>query len=197
MVNNAKTSCQVGNTVRYCLSVNDDKGKNVLANGPGETDLKFYNNTIVGSQVFDMQNLFDSYVVNNIIVVTDGYRLNTSIKPSQYKGSVIGNNCYYNCVSAANSGAKFNTLPGFSGTDMTDPASFTLSKDSPLIGAGVKVPGADCALDFFGNEIKSVNIGCYGGEGTDTPYTREPVLKKIVRFFRNLFFMIKGLLESI
>ena len=197
MVNNAKTSRQTGNTVRYCLSVNDDKGKNVLANGPGETDLRFYNNTIVGSQVFDMQNIFDSYVVNNIVVVTDGYRLNTSIKPSQYKGSVIGGNCYYNCTSAANSGAKFNTLPGFSGADFSDPASFTLSKDSPLIGAGVAVPGDDCTLDFFGNEIKRNNIGCYGGEGTDAPYTREPVFQRLVRFFRNLYFMLKGLLSAI
>ena len=197
MVNNAKTSRQVGNTVRYCLSVNDDKGKNVLAGGPGETDLRFYNNTIVGSQVFDMQNIFDSWVVNNIVVVTDGYRLNTSIKPSQYKGSVIGNNCYYNCTSAANSGVKFNTLPGFSGEDFADPASFTLSKDSPLIGAGVAVPGDECTLDFFGNEIKSVNIGCYGGEGTDTPYSREPLFQKLVRIFRNLYHMIKGLLDSI
>ncbi len=197
MVNNAKTTMQTGNTVRYCLSVNDDKGKNVLAGGPGEKDLRFYNNTIVGSQVFDMQNIIDSRVVNNIIVVTDGYRLNTSIKPSQYKGSVIGNNCYYNCVSAANSGAKFNTLPGFSGEDFSDAASFTLSKDSPLIGAGVAVPGDDCTVDFFGNEIKSVNIGCYCGEGTDTPYTREPVFQKVIRFFRNLFYMIKGLIDSI
>ena len=197
MVNNAKTSRQVGNTVRYCLSVNDDKGKNVLAGGPGETDLRFYNNTIVGSQVFDMQNIFDSWVVNNIIVVTDGYRLNTSIKPSQYKGSVIRNNCYYNCTSAANSGAKFNTLPGFSGTDFTDPASFTLSKSSPLIGAGVAVPGDDCTLDFFGNEIKKANIGCYCGDGTDAPYKREPLFRKFIRMFRNLYFMIKGLLSSI
>ena len=197
MVNNAKTSPQVGNTVRYCLSVNDDKGKNVLAGGPGETGLRFYNNTIVGSQVFDMQNIFDSYVVNNIVVVTDGYRLKTSIRPSQYKGSVIGNNCYYNCVSAANAGAKFNTLPGFSGADFADPASFMLSKDSPLIGAGVAVPGDDCTLDFFGNEIKSANIGCYGGAGTDAAYQRESAFRKFIRLFRNLFFMIKGLLESI
>ena len=197
VANNAKTSPQQGNVVRYCLSVNDDKGRNALTQGPGESGLLFYNNTIVGSQVFDMQNIYDSYFVNNIIVCKEGYRLNTSIKPSQYRGSVIAANCYYNCFSAANAGAKFNTFPGFSGTDAADPASFTLSKDSPLIGAGVKVPGDDCTVDFFGNEIVSANIGCYGGAGTDAAYVKEPLVKKFIRFFRNLIEMITGILSNI
>ena len=194
VVNNAKTSPQVGNTVRYCLSVNDDKGRNKLTQGPGEQSLMFYNNTIINSQRFDMDNLFDSYFVNNLIVLQEGYRLNPTLDPASYKGSVLANNCYYNCISGLITGTKFNTIPGFSGAGPA-PEDFMLSKDSPLIGAGYALQD-DCATDFFGNAIVSCNIGCYGGAGTDAPYRREGVFTKIARFFRCLFAMLRNRLEG-
>lgn len=195
VVNNAKTSPQKGNVVRYCLSVNDNKGRNALTGGPGETGLMFYNNTIINSQRFDIDSIFDSYFVNNIIVFEDGYRLNPELNPASYRGSVIKGNCYYNCVSGLITGTKFNTVPGFSGTDYADPESFTLSKDSPLIGSGYAIED-DCELDFFGNKIESRSIGCYCGEGTDAPYKRENIFEKIGRFFLNVFQMIRNAFEG-
>ena len=192
VVNNAKTSPQQGNVVRYCLSVNDDKGRNVVSGGPGERGMLFYNNTIINSQRFDINNLFDSYFVNNIIVLKDGYRLNPNLDPKAYSGSVIKGNCYYNCISGLLTGTRFNTNPGFSGVDAADVASFTLSNCSPLIGTGYDLAQDDCAVDFFGNEIVSRNIGCYGGSGTDAPYRPELPFSKLVRFLRCIFMMIKN-----
>ena len=193
VVNNAKTSAQVGNVARYCLSVNDGKGRNRLTGGPGERGLMFYNNTIIGSQRFDTDGIYNSYFVNNIIVLQDGYRLNPTLLLFKHRGSVIAGNCYYNCISGLLTGTRFNTIPGFSGTDETSPASFMLSKDSPLIGAGVSLPSDDCTVDFFGNPIVSRNIGCYGGTGTDTPYKAESIFTKLARFFRNLFHVVQNL----
>ena len=192
MCNNAQSSRQVGNVVRYCLSVNDDRGRNKLASGAGEENMLFYNNTIVGSQRFDLDNIYDSYFVNNIIVMRDGYRLNTDFNTYYRDGNVIADNCYYNCPTDVQAGTKFNTVPGFSAANATDPASFTLSKASPLIGAGTEVPGDDCETDFFGNSVVRQNIGCYGGAGTDAPYQRETLPAKLARFFRNLLDMIKN-----
>ena len=192
MCNNAQSSRQVGNVVRYCLSVNDDKGRNKLASGAGEENMLFYNNTIVGSQRFDLDNIYDSYFVNNIIVMKDGYRMNTDFNTYYRDGNVIADNCYYNCVTDVQAGMSFNTTPGFSGADETDIASFTLSKDSPLIGAGRVVPEDDCVTDFFGNEIVSRNIGCYGGAGTDAKYQRETLFARLARFFRTLLDMLRN-----
>ena len=186
MCNNAQTSRQKGNVVRYCLSVNDDRGRNKLAGGAGEEGMLFYNNTIVGSQRFDLDNIYDSYFVNNIIVMRDGYRMNTDFNTYYRDGNVIADNCCYNCFTDVQAGIKYNTVPGFSGADETDPASFTLSKDSPLIGAGYALGFDDCTTDFFGNEIFSRNIGCYSGTGTNAKYQRETLFAKLARFFRML-----------
>lgn len=183
MCNNAKTSPQVGNVVRYCLSVNDNKGRNKLCSGPGEKEMLFYNNTIVGSQRFDFDGLYDSYFVNNIIVMEDGYRLNTDLAAYFTNGNVISDNCYYNCVSGLLAGTKYNTLPGFTGMDAEDPDSFTLCTGSPLIGTGYRMDDS-CAEDFFGNPIESCNIGCYMGKGTNAPYQRETMIEKLFRIFR-------------
>lgn len=191
MCNNAKTSPQVGNVVRYCLSVNDNKGRNKLCSGPGEKEMLFYNNTIIGSQRFDFDGLYDSYFVNNLIVMADGAHLNTDLAAYFTNGNVISNNCYYNCISGPLSGAKMNIKPGFSGEDAADPLSFTLSAASPLIGAGYAIED-DCTLDFYGNEIESRNIGCYAGTGTDTPYRPESPFAKILRDFRWLISFLRA-----
>ena len=183
MCNNAKTSPQVGNVVRYCLSVNDNKGRNKLCGGPGEKEMLFYNNTIIGSQRFDFDGLYDSYFVNNIIVMEDGYRLNTDLAAYFTNGNVISDNCYYNCVSGLLAGTKYNTVPGFTGTDAEDPASYTLCAGSPLIGTGYRMDDG-CTEDFFGNPIESCNIGCYMGTGTSAPYQRETLIEKLFRTVR-------------
>jgi hypothetical protein len=65
-----------------------------------------------------------------------------------------------------------------------------LSKDSPLIGAGVAVNDG-VSTDFFVNEIASANIGCYGGTGTDTEYKGETFIEKFIRTIRDILSTLK------
>ena len=191
MCNNAKTSAQVGNTVRYCLSVNDNKGRNKIAAGPGEREMRFYNNTIVGSQRFDFDGLYDSYFVNNIIVMESGFRLNTDLAVSLTNGNVIKNNCYDNCVAGPLAGAAFNRDPVFAGTDPADPASFRLSEHSPLIGKGLPIDGAD-TLDFYGNPVESANIGCYCGAGAESENRGARLCERLIVKLRWLTDLIRN-----
>ncbi len=173
-----------GNTVRYCLSVNDNKARSTTAVGAcGEHNFSFYNNTIVNSGEFQFKNLYDSYIANNIIVMQDGATFAYDVDPS--RGNVFENNCYYNAMNPLVDMGAMNTVPGFAGTDYSDPESFRLSEDSPLIGAGVEIEGVD--TDFFGEKIESANIGCYGGKGTDEEYRGESIIEKIIRMIRNFF----------
>ena len=168
-----------GNTVRYCLSVNDNGGRTTTAVGAqGEHNFSFYNNTIINCGEFQFKNLFNSYIANNIIVPADGATF--AYDPDPSRKNVFENNCYYKVMTPLVDLGAMNTVPGFSGTDYSDINSFMLSKDSPLIGAGVKVDGAP-STDFFGNEITSANIGCYGGTGTDAEYKGENIIVKIIR----------------
>lgn len=81
---------------------------------------------------------------------------------------------------------SMNTVPGFAGADTDDIYSYVLSADSPLIGAGVEIDDG-LTTDFFGNEITSNNIGCYGGNGVDVEYKGETKIEKLMRTIRNLF----------
>lgn len=167
------------NTVRYCLSVNDNGGRATTAVGAcGEHNFSFYNNTIVNCGEFQFKNLYNSYIANNIIVPVQGATF--AYDPDPSRGNVFENNCYYGVMSPIVDVFSMNTLPGFSGTRSSDPASFKLSADSPLIGAGVRVDDG-LSTDFFGEEIESANIGCYGGKGTDSKYQRELIIEKIIR----------------
>ncbi len=173
-----------GNTVRYCLSVNDNGARSTTAVGScGEHEFSFYNNTIVNCGEFQFKNLFDSYIANNIIVTADGATFAYDVDPS--RNNVFENNCYYNVINPLVDLGAMNTLPGFAGDDYSDPNSFMLSADSPLIGTGVKIDGVE--KDFFGNPIESNNIGCYAGTGTDAPYEGENIIEKIIRLIRNFF----------
>ncbi len=183
-----------GNTVRYCLSVNDNGARSTTAVGAcGEHNFSFYNNTIINCGEFQFKNLYDSYIANNIIVPMQGATFAYDVDPS--RNNVFENNCYYNVMNPLVDICAVNTLPGFAGTDYSDPASFMLSADSPLIGAGVATPGVD--TDFFGNAIESNNIGCYAGTGTDTEYEPEGLFEKIIRIIRNIFETIKHEIEVI
>lgn len=184
MCNNPNYSGHHGNTVRYCLSVNDNKGRAASAVGAcGEHNFSFYNNTIINCGDFHFRNIYDAYVANNIIVPMSGATFAYNFEPS--RNNVFENNCYYNAINPLVDIGSVNTLPGFAGTDYSDPASFMLSADSPLIGAGVATPDVD--TDLFGNSIESNNIGCYAGKGTDTEYKPEGFFEKIIRIIRNIF----------
>ena len=102
------------------------------------------------------------------------------------KGNKISNNCYYNVMTPLVDLTSLNTKPGFASDDINDIMSFVLSKDSPLIGAGMEIEGAP-TTDFFGNEITSNNIGCYGGNGVDVPYQAETKFEKLFRMIKNIF----------
>ena len=183
-----------GNTVRYCLSVNDNGGRSTTAVGAsGEHNFSFYNNTIVNCGEFQFKNLYNAYIANNIIIPQDGATFAYDIDSS--RGNVFENNCYYNVMSPLVDLGAMNTVPGFSGTDYSDVNSFKLSKDSPLISAGTAVNGIE--KDFFGEIIQSSNIGCYGGTGTDTEYEPENIIEKIIRTIRNIFETLKHEIEVI
>lgn len=183
MVNNAKFAPQKGNTVRYCLSVNDGIGSSRLASGAGEENLSFYNNTIVNCGLFDFSKMSNSLVVNNIIIPRYGYKLYCDTEDAFGKGNTISNNCYYNGFNPICEPFAMNTLPGFAGTDYTDADSFRLAKNSRLIGAGVEVED-DLTVDFYGEPIVSNNIGCYGGEGVDTEGEVSNLFKDLINWFK-------------
>lgn len=174
------------NTVRYCLSVNDNGGRSRLSANPGEHGLKFYNNTIVNCADFYMIDMYDSVIANNIIVPADGYVVVCDAADYFRDGNVFAGNCYYNTVNPFCDLFSKNTVPGFVGNDLTSLESFMLSADSPLIGTGVEVEGNDLTTDIFGNKITGNNIGCYGADGEDTEYEGENFIEKIIRFFKDV-----------
>lgn len=185
MVNNAKQLSQYGNTVRYCLSVNDNKGRSVIASGAGEENFSFYNNTIINCGEFRMDNLTDSLVANNIIVPTLGQKIYIEdFTKEMLTSNVFAGNCYYNCFTPIIDPFAKNTLPGFVGGEGAE--AYMLVKGSPLIGAGYEIPDDDCTQDFFGNPITGNNIGCYGGKGENGSYQEEDLLAGIVRIVRQI-----------
>ncbi len=184
---------QHNNTIRYCLSVNDNVGRNSIGGSGGEYGLKFYNNTIVNSAGFSMNQTYDSYFVNNIITgdcTCDFYWTRKNVDDStgekvvhEYSG-VFSNNCLWGtCVPIV---AKNNYIcnPRFAGTDETDTESFRLAENSRLIGKGIDMEDG-VKNDFFGNEIESINIGCYGGTGEG---------KAPIRFFDSVYRVLNSII---
>lgn len=195
MCNNPNYSGQHGNTVRYCLSVNDNGGRSTTAVAScGEHDFKFYNNTIINSGEFQIKNLYDSLFVNNIICPADGATIAYDLDPS--RNNIISNNCYYKVLTPFIDIFSMNTVPGFVGDDYSDYMSFEISKNSPLIGAGYDIDD-DCKTDFFGNEIAGNNIGCYAGEGADAEYNGESFFEKLIRTICDIFETVKHEIDVI
>lgn len=174
------------NTVRYCLSVNDNGGRSRLSVNPGEHGLKFYNNTIVNCADFYMIDMYDSVIANNIIAPAEGCVVVCDAADYFRDGNVFAGNCYYNTVNPFCDLGSKNTVPGFVSSNLTSIESFMLSADSPLIGAGIEVEGNDLTTDIFGNEITGNNIGCYGADGEDSEYEGENFAEKIIRLIRNI-----------
>ncbi len=183
IVNNAKKEPQKNNTVRYCLSVNDNKGRSSLASGNGEDNFKFYNNTIINSGEIQFYHLTNSLIANNIFAATDGDPMNCTLKDELTAGNTYSNNCYYNTLNLLCDPLAMNTDPGFATAELIE--AYQLAINSPLIGKGMKIEDG-LTTDFFGNEIKSNNIGCYMGEGEEPEVATENIFMKLVRIIRNL-----------
>jgi hypothetical protein len=184
MCNNANYSGQHGNTVRYCLSVNDNAGRTRMSTSAGEYNFKFYNNTIINCNDFHMFDLHDSLVVNNIIIPKRGCVISYDLSKNAIWHNTFSNNCYYNCMTPLIDIFAKNDVPGFTGGSGTD--AYTLAMGSPLIGTGYKINDG-LTEDFFGNEITSCNIGCYGGSGTNASYEAENQYHKLGRIIRQIF----------
>lgn len=187
MCNNANYSGQHNNTVRYCLSVNDGPYRNKTSPPAGEYGFKFYNNTIINCGEFQITHLYDSLFVNNIIIPIDGCKIYYENDQILESDTIYSNNCYYNCPNPWFDAFSKNTLPGFVGGEGYE--AFMLAKNSPLIGCGYEVDD-DLTVDFFGNEITDANIGCYAADGENVEAERENIFEKIVRFFRQLYYII-------
>ncbi len=180
---------QAGNTVRYCLSVNDNQGRNSMASGSGEVDYRFYNNTIVNGPELHFVNVMSGFVANNIFTFKPGYYTYYNDKNINNKTDYM-NNCYYMCVNPPFDLLSMNTKPDFVGTDMSDINSFKLVKGSKLIGAGVDAAEVEnmeqMEYDFFGEKITSDNIGCYGGDGVEGELNRYTIFDRIADCFKVL-----------
>jgi len=161
------TNCPAGddyrraNTVRYCLSVND----NVLDSGGAfyqspETDLLFYNNTLVNCGDFRFKNYDRATIINNIFWM----KSSCSVSYSTERTYRLGNNCYYNTYTPMFDLDALNRNPGFVGADFSDKNSFALKPDSPCYRAGATL-GDMGLVDFFGNPTGSIHsIGCFDAD---------------------------------
>ncbi len=183
MCNNAKTIPQQNNTVRYCLSVNDNKGRSAMASGNGEDNFRFYNNTIINSGEIQFYHLTNSLIANNIFVADNGAPMNCTLEDEITAGNTYSNNCYYNTLNLMCDPLAMNTDPGFAAAELIE--AYQLAINSPLIGKGMEIDDG-LTTDFFGNEIVSNNIGCYMGEGEEPEVKTENIFEKLVRLIRNL-----------
>lgn len=190
-----------GNTVRYCLSVNDNKHRSRVGSIAGEHEFSFYNNTIINCGDLVITNMYNSYFANNIIMPADGYFVTSDfeeIKSPASRNNTYENNCYYNCLTPIVDKFARNTLPGFVSDDFSSPESFRLSEKSRLIGKGSRRVSAP-ETDFFGNKIEKAGIGCYSGAGEKGAEikVRENILEKMFRLFTSFFEFISYSLKKL
>lgn len=163
---------QSGNTVRYCLSVDDNVCRNSITTG--EKNFSFYNNTVINSSNFVVNGIRDSVFANNIIVgnmKTDFFWTRKAVDEQtgeKYLNEFTGtftNNCLWGTGVPSCSKKTYICNPGFVGTDKTDPNSFRLACNSKLLGKGIALDNMG-ETDFFGNALTDThNIGCYDGTG--------------------------------
>ena len=185
-------SGQVNNTVRYCLSVNDNVTKNSGGGGSGERYFKFYNNTIVNGSSFSFLFNDKSIIQNNIFSLVPGCTLNFDIKNSY----TLGHNCYYSTVKPLIDIKSIHANPQFAGTDYTDKNSFILKSCSPCIGKGTQAEENMGTHDLYGNPLtKTHNIGCYEGPGVAGKFTYENPVSLIIRIFTGLYRYFGDLFE--
>ncbi len=183
-------------TVRYCLSVNDNKGENQMSQmlttdsldydyGEKATTMenyKFYNNTVINCSEFNMYGLENAFIANNIFTgnLTSTFnfeRKNTGDDGKKYMKRFTGvfdNNCFYGTSVPLRGSNNFFSDPGFVGKDITDKNSFRLAGNSSLIGKGIQVEQNMGEKDFYGNKLTDVhNIGCYDSTGENVIYNSD------------------------
>lgn len=193
MCNNAKESPQKNNTVRYCLSVNDNGGRSAIASGNGEDGFNFYNNTIINCADFHVRYLTNSFFANNIIIPEDGCILYFNKKEEKVAQNTFTNNCYAYTMKRSFDSDALNMLPNFIGG--SDPlTAYQLAEGSALIGAGMEIDH-DLKTDFFGNKITGANIGCYGGSGEKA--TEETIERENETFFQKAKRLAKTAFETL
>lgn len=183
---------QVNNTVRYCLSVNDNVTKNSGGGGSGERYFKFYNNTIVNGSSFSFYFNDHGTIQNNIFSLVPGCTLDLNFKNNY----TLGNNCYYSTVKPLLDFTSIHANPQFSGLDYTDKNSFILKECSPCIGAGTQVEENMGTHDLYGNPLTNThNIGCYEGPGVAGSFTKENPVALIIRIFTGVYRFMSDLIE--
>lgn len=194
-------------TVRYCLSVNDNKS--VSNSGPlggvavaGMDNFKFYNNTIVDGGNFSFAYNKNSVVANNIFVSSKAFgEMQTVRKYSQaglhkFTGEFT-NNCFVNYAVPTIAKKNAIAIPGFVGGDYYDVNSYRLSASSPLIGKGIQVEDDMGEHDFYGNALTDThNIGCFDAPGIEDGKTIS-VMQKIQASFKTMFYKLYGAILSL
>lgn len=196
-------------TVRYCLSVNDNKGENSMAQllSSGSVNyaedesavcmdnFKFYNNTLINCSEISCAALSNSIIANNIFV---GKGILDTLQYMHKSGDKIitkfdgefTNNCFWNMGAAHIAKNNYICNPKFVGTDGTDKNSFVLSTKSRLLGKGIQVEDDMGKHDFYGNPLTDIhNIGCYEGTGEE--------MQEKAGFFKTVAHFLGTLLGSI
>ncbi len=176
------------NTVRYCLSVNDNKIENHMASNSAiestaddpnvyMDNFKFYNNTIINGSSFIMDDLRNAYIANNIFIMKNSsqkFETHNSTGNYDFTGTIT-NNYFKNVSSYRLPTGHVNSVTsgeaGFIGSRNENKDSFMLSSSSQLLGKGAAISGLDITEDFYGNALTAAaNIGCYGGTGEAALY---------------------------
>ena len=208
-------------TVRYCLSVNDNKAESSAAQllstpvydytinndwSKSMENFKFYNNTIVNGSNIRFTQVSNSYVANNIFYSEDinqFFRIGSFGKTDDGKIFIrkftgeFTNNCFYGCSIPLQAKKSVNRDPLFVGTDFTDKNSFKLAANSPLLGKGVQVEEDMGAYDFYGNPLTDThNIGCYDGAGEDVVIEKS-FADSMADFFKLLGGYIVGMVKTV
>jgi len=172
-----------GLRIHHNISVNERYGF-FLYGFPTEnriTNMEVSNNTFYSTypnmQMFmsvDRQrNPVNTTFVDNIFVFAAG-GASWGAEPTAELGNFFENNFVFGLDEATLAGPTGDPLlvaPGTGGTgiDMSDPdrlAGHKLCTGSPAVGAG-QYPGSQSGADLWGEEIRSANIGAYGGDGVD------------------------------
>jgi hypothetical protein len=172
-----------GTRIHHNISVNERFG--FIHYGFGDahaiTDLVISNNTFYSTSP-DMRffmnhkqtrEAIDTTLVDNIFVFA-GEGASWGSVPTTERGMVLENNIVIGLEDPKYIKLTADPLlvaPGTGGTeiDMTDPErlnGYKLCSGSPAISTGKEDDNAALA-DFWGDKIRSVNIGAFGGDGVD------------------------------
>ena len=172
-----------GTRIHHNISINERFG--FIHYGFGDahaiTDLVISNNTFY-STTPDMKffmnfkktrEAIDTTLVDNIFVF-GGEGASWGSVPSKERGMVFENNIVVGLIDPQYISLTADPVfvaPGTESTeiDMTDPkrlSGYKLCKGSAAIGTGREGDNA-ALIDFWGDKIKGVNIGAFGGDGVD------------------------------